>query len=405
MSARTEPGLRGFTLLELMVASAVGLIIITAAMAAFELQNQFSRNTERLLGTQASAGLALTMMQRDLENAGLRFRGGVQTTAPATSYASVVRVWDNLGPPNVTVLNNDPLGGTTIVPTAGAAGGFVPGTDAFEVYQGATAATTQRLGAQVSTVTPLGPTTVQLVISPNPFVPNEIGAAGATTGPMLMFWIDDVHCMGRMVAQINATYGPGGTATIQVATVNSDFRVPGAAWPSGCPRALQNVEVLQQRSRYLIYRTDDASPGRPARLGLHVQRNAPCDPLGAGTVCVPDLQPVPSMVAEGVDDMQLAWNVGTAVWPGNGGWCEKVPGEVPDCGFGQNGAADDPIIGKRMAWITGAQIMLSSRGQETYLRPGEAPRTLLNHVPVGPPDNVVRSVMQTSVIFRNLVNP
>src|SRR5215831_9319356 len=286
MSARTERAGRGFTLLELMVASAVGLIILTAAMAAFELQNQFSRNTERLLGTQASAGLALTMMQRDLENAGLRFRGGVQGVGPA--YAAVVHVWDNLGSPNVTQLNNDPLGTTFIPATAGTAAGFVPGTDAFEVYQGATTASTQRLGAQVSTVQPISATVMQLVISPNPFVPNELAAAGATTGPIVMFWIDDVHCYGRITSLVSATYGVGGTATIQVSTVNSDFAVPGQIWPTGCPRSLQNVEVLERRTRYLVYRTVDAPPGQPARLGLHVQRNAACDPLGAGTVCNPN---------------------------------------------------------------------------------------------------------------------
>jgi len=111
------------------------------------------------------------------------------------------------------------------------------------------------------------------------------------------------------------------------------------------------------------------------------------------------------MVAEGVDDMQLAWNVGPTVWNSNGGWCHKVPGESPDCQFWKVGAADDPTIGKMMAWITGAQIMVSSRGQEIFTRPGEGPPSLLNHVPAGAPDNIVRSVMQTSVIFRNLVNP
>ena len=52
MSARTEPT-AGFTLLELMVASAVGLVIITAALAAFDLQSQFARNTERLPRAQS----------------------------------------------------------------------------------------------------------------------------------------------------------------------------------------------------------------------------------------------------------------------------------------------------------------------------------------------------------------
>jgi len=238
----------------------------------------------------------------------------VQGVGPA--YAAVVHVWDNLGSPNVTQLNNDPLGTTFIPATAGTAAGFVPGTDAFEVYQGATTASTQRLGAQVSTVQPISATVMQLVISPNPFVPNELAAAGATTGPIVMFWIDDVHCYGRITSLVSATYGVGGTATIQVSTVNSDFAVPGQIWPTGCPRSLQNVEVLERRTRYLVYRTVDAPPGQPARLGLHVQRNAACDPLGAGTVCNPNLQQFPSMVAEGVDDMQVAWNEGILIISG-----------------------------------------------------------------------------------------
>jgi prepilin-type N-terminal cleavage/methylation domain-containing protein len=404
MSAPTERRRRGFTILELMVASAVGLVVLTAAMAAFELQSQFSRNTERLLGTQASAGLGLTMMQRDLENAGLRFRGGVQTSGLANSYASVVRAYDNIGTPNILSLRNNPLGTTSIVAWAGTTRGFVPGTDAFEVYQGSSLPSAQRLGAQVSTVTPQGPTTVELVISPNPFVVNEYNAAGATTGPVLMMWSDDVHCMGRITGTVSATFGPGGTATVRVSTVNADFRVPGAAWPVGCPKNGQNVEVLEQRRRYLIYRTDDASPGRPARVGLHVQTNAPCNPLGAGTVCLPDLQDPPLMVAEGVDDMQLAWRVPDVYAPTSNGWCQRSTTET-SCGFEQPGAADDPVIGKRMAAIIGAQINVSSHGQELFHRPGEGPPALLNHIPAGAPDNVVRSVMQTSVIFRNLVNP
>jgi len=415
MSARTDRRPRGFTVLELMVASAVGLVVITAAMAAFELQSQFSRNTERLLGTQASTGLALTMMQRDLENAGLRFRGGVQN-AGGPIWASVVRAYDNIGTPNVVTLRNDPLGVSTIVAWSGTTKGFVPGTDAFEVLQGNTQASTQRLGAQVSTVTPVGPTTVQLVISPNPFVFNEYNAAGPTTGPVLMLWSDDVHCMGRVTAKINGTYAGqipvvGTTVTVQVSTVNADFGVPGANWAAGCPKALQNVEVLEQRRRYLVYRTDDASPGRPARVGLHVQTNAPCDPLSLGSnpgvfgvVCAPDLQ-TPQMVAEGVDDMQIAWRVPDAYAPTTGpGWCQRSTAEV-SCGFERVGAADDPVIGKRMAAILGAQIVVSSHGQELFKRPGEGPPILLNHDPGVGADNIVRSVMQTSIVFRNLVNP
>src|SRR5450631_4242966 len=115
MSAhRTTSSRSGFTLIELMVASAVGGVILFAALAAFDLQRQFSRNTEQLLGAQSTAGLALTMLQRDLENAGYRFHGG-PGDAGGYTYAVVVRPYDNLGT-NIAQLKNDPAGATTIQP-------------------------------------------------------------------------------------------------------------------------------------------------------------------------------------------------------------------------------------------------------------------------------------------------
>src|SRR5271165_523427 len=108
MSARpTNRPPSGFTLIELMVASAVGGVILVAALAAFDLQRQFSRNTEQLLGAQSTANLALTMMQRDLENAGYRFHGG-PSDAGGYTYAAVVRPYDNLGT-NILTLKNDPV--------------------------------------------------------------------------------------------------------------------------------------------------------------------------------------------------------------------------------------------------------------------------------------------------------
>lgn len=413
MSARTERR-RAFTLLELMVAAAVGLVIITAAMAAFDLQSQFARNTERLLSTQATAGLGLTMMQRDLENAGLRFRGGVQVDA-GVAYAVVVRPYDNLGS-GVTTLRNDPTGTSTVVAVAPPAAGFIPGTDAFEVLQGGQQATAQRLAAQVVNVNSPAPNQRSVGINPNPFIANELTAVGSFA-PVLMFWNEDVHCMGRVVGPIAS--GPPAVATVQ--TVDLDLGPSGNPWPAGCPAPLMQVEVLQQRHRYLVYQTADA-PGRPARIGLHMQTNPPCNPVGTGVqVCTTDLQ-APTMVAEGVDDLQIAWRVPDGYasdslppplgafgpFPGfpaaDIGWCQRRPGN-PSCGFELASGAWTPVITQRCAAIYGAQIMLTSRGQETYVRPGEAVPPLLNHVPATPVDGVVRSIMQTSVLFRNSVTP
>jgi hypothetical protein len=169
------------------------------------------------------------------------------------------------------------------------------------------------------------------------------------------------------------------------------------------------VEALQQRHRYLVYQTlDDIVPGvrrRPARIGLHMQTNPACNPLATGVPCTTDLG-APSMVAEGVDDMQIGRRIldGFAPAPLVVGWCQRATAD-PSCGFEQPTAAWTPVITQRAAAIYGAQIMLASRGQEIFRRPNEPVPALLNHVPAPPVDGVVRSLMQTSVLFRNSVTP
>ena len=391
MSARTEP--RGFTLLELMVASAVGMVILLAAMAAFDLQSSFSRHTERLLGAQASAGLGLTMMQRDLENAGLRFRGGAQVDGGA-NWAAVVRPYDQVGANIVDLCNTTVCTGATgkVTAPSGLAGGYVAGTDAFEVLLGSRQMDPRRVGAQVGGVGAFGTPTMTITISPDPFMASELSAAGSS-GPLLMFWSDDVHCIGRMSS--GSTFA--GAATVTITTVDAKLANSGAPWKPGCPAALMNVDILQYRHRYLVYQGDHTA-AKPARVGLHLQSNDFCDPLDGGAVCSSDLGP-PMMVAEGVDDMQVAWRVPDGWGPDGGVWCQKSIGD--SCDFDQVNTSD----GKRAAAIIGAQIYLSSHGPEITRRELEQIPVLFNHTPTPAIDGVVRSVMQSSVLFRNAVTP
>jgi prepilin-type N-terminal cleavage/methylation domain-containing protein len=381
----------GFTLIELMVASAVGLIIVLAALAAFDLQAQFSRNTERLLGAQSTAGLGFVMMQRDLENAGLRFRGGAQNDAGA-NWATAVRPYDNLGA-NIIQLDNDTTGTSNVVAPSGTTGGFLAGTDAFEVLLGSTQLDPRRVGAQVQTIGAFGaPVMIGVKISPNPFMPLELSAVGPSA-PLVMFWNDDMHCMGRVIAA-----GVAGTvATVNINTVNADFGNAATNWVSGCPGFGMNVEILQYRHRYLVFQSN-AAPGRPARVGLHLQSNPFCDPLDGGVPCTTDLDP-PMMVSEGIDNMQVAWRVPDGWGPDGGVWCQHSATE--NCDFDKLNMADS----KRAASIVGAQIVLVSHGQEIYQRPNEPIPQVLNYVPSVATDGVVRSIMQTSVLFRNVVNP
>src|SRR5262249_30758733 len=150
--------------------------------------------------------------------AGLRFRGGVQINPPGPAFAMVVRPYDNLDP--AAPLKNDPLGGTSIPAVAPPAGGFIPRTDAFEVLMGAPAPRAQRPAARSTVALSAGfpPNQRQVKINPAPFPPAELGIGGSSA-PVLMFWNDDIHCMGRLVGPNT----PGSPAVVVIQTVDVDL--------------------------------------------------------------------------------------------------------------------------------------------------------------------------------------
>jgi prepilin-type N-terminal cleavage/methylation domain-containing protein len=393
----TRPS-RGFTLVELMVASAVGGIILFAAVAAFDLQRQFSRNTEQLLGSQASAGLALTMMQRDLENAGYRFHGG-PSDAGGYSYAVVVRPYDNLGSPvsgtAITQLKNDPAGFTVITQSTPGTAGFLLGTDAFEVFIGSSANDPNRIGSQVQSSAG-GGNIITVTLSPDPFNAAEITAASTADGPLLMFWTPGRHCMGRVTSYNSTSLN---IAQVTVSTLDQDVANSATAWSTFCPLPQMRAEVMAIRRRYLVYQ-NAAAAGQPSQFGLYVQTNN-CDPFtyDAGTSCSSTLG-TPRMVSAGVDDMQIAWHVPAGLADGGtvDGWCQNASGTT--CGFDNPGVWSTPLA----ASIYGAQIFIASQGSEPFSRSADGVPPLLNS-PVFPGDNIVRTVMQTSVEFRNQVTP
>jgi prepilin-type N-terminal cleavage/methylation domain-containing protein len=386
-----SPG--GFTLIELLVASAVGAVILGAALAAFDLQRQFSRNTEELLGAQASAGLALTMMQKDLENAGYRFHGG-PSDAGGYSYAVVVRPYDALGT-SITQLKNDPAGATTIQATNGVAAGFFAGTDAFEVFIGSSSNDPNRLGAQVQG-TSGGGNIISVTLSPDPFNAGEIAAASTADGPLIMFWTPGRHCMGRVTGYTATALN---LATVSVSAVDQDLANAVTAWSTFCPLPQMRAEVMAVRRRYLVYQ-NAAVVGKPAQFGLYVQTNN-CDPFSydAGTSCSSTLG-TPRMVTGGIDDMQIAWHVPAGMADGGttDGWCQSILGQT--CGFDQPAQWSSPLASS----IYGAQIFITSQGPEPYVRVGDGIPQLLNRPPQ-PGDNIARTVMQTSTEFRNQVTP
>ena len=394
MSALPNSSPRGFTLIELLTASAVGGVILLAALATFDLQRQFSRNTERLLGAESTASLALTMMQRDMENAGYRFHGG-PSDAGGYTWAVVVRPYDSLGT-NITTLKNDPLGATTIQASDAGSAGYLSRTDAFEVLAGSNSNDPVRLGSQVLSVSGVG-SSITVNISPDPFNPAEITAASTASGPLLMFWTAGRHCMGRVTSYVSAS---ANVARVTVNSLDADLANTGTAWIAGCPAPQQRAELFAIRRRYLVYQ-NAAVLGQPAQIGLYVQTNN-CDAFvyDAGQACTPDLGQ-PRMVSGGIDDLQIAWHVPAGQADGGtpDGWCQ-ISLTNPSCGLDQPGAWNTPLA----ASIYGAQIFVASQGPEPLGRKGEGKPQLLNR-PAEAGDDIARTVMQTSVVFRNQVTP
>ena len=253
-------------------------------------------------------------------------------------------------------------------------GGFVAGTDAFEVLLGSRQIDGRRIGAQVGTGGAFGGSTTTITVSPDPFTNAEKVAIGASA-PLLMFWNDDIHCIGRMVPVIVTV---GTSVTFTVSTVDASFANSGGAWKAGCPVSLMNVDVLQYRHRYLVYQSDTARAGRPG-WDCICRATPSCDPLDGG-VCSTDLGP-PMMVAEGIDDMQVAWRVPDGWGPDGGVWCQRS--SVESCDFDQLNTSD----GQRAASIIGAQIYLSSHGPELTMRENEpipcSSTTLPHRPPMG----------------------
>jgi hypothetical protein len=338
----------GFTLIELLVAGAVGLIILIAILTTVDLQRGFHRNSDRLLSADSGASLALLAVGRDLENAGFHF--------PVATLA--IRPRDNVAAP---LPNGD---GTTIpVTTLGSASaGVIQGTDAIDIITGNPAT----VGGFVNGIGAVGPSTIFNLDALDPLMPTDLDAGLGVVGPLLAFQAPGVRCVGKVTSA-------GGTAVTVTVFPDLEGDLTGAGTGvAGCPALDMSVYAVMTRKRYLIYQDSTGV------FGLYVQNLK--DPLNAQRLGV--LGP-PVLVAEGIEDMQISYNVGA------GTWCNK--GGLGDCD-----------VMASLNSIQGIRIQMVSRGTDVMKRIGEFRPAVFNH-PAGSVDDIPRLVMGTSTMFRNLV--
>jgi type IV pilus assembly protein PilW len=145
--------MRGVTLVEMMVALALGLLIVGAAIALFASTRQVSRTTDNMSRLQEGARFAFELMSREFREAGSTPCGsGHNETAQGPGWISVTSMladktpwWANWTPvfgyEGATAFPGVDFGATT--------GARVAGTDAFELRstQGASEAIVEPGGA------------------------------------------------------------------------------------------------------------------------------------------------------------------------------------------------------------------------------------------------------------------
>ncbi len=274
--------------------------------------------------------------------------------------------------------------------------GFLQQTDAFEVLSGSVSNTPSRIGSQVQGVAGVG-SIITVNISPDPFNPAEVIAAGTADGPIVMFWTPGRHCIGRVTSYTSLSPN---VATVTVSTLDQDLANATTAWTPGCPLPAQRAEVMAVRRRYLVYQ-NAVSPGSHRSLA---STSRPTTVTRSTTTLARRALPrwasrgwcrAASTTCRLSGTCRQGW---LTAEHGTAGARHRFP--CPAVGSTSPAVSNTPLA----ASIYGAQIFLASEGSEPYTRGGEGKPQLGNRPAVNG-DNIVRTVMQTSVEFRNEVTP
>ena len=259
----------GFTLIELMVGMAVGVIVVAAAFTILTTTSKSLRANEQTVDTQQNLRMAMEWLSRDLKLAGF-------------------------GNPGV------PVGNCTnaIIPADQNATGVDSGPDSVQVLVPATRTSgSNRWTLSVATTT-----------------------AGVTQITLQPGAVADMVSSGLVANQSYISLG--GSATALVTGLSATASTINVSIPAPLWFQLENQVYLLQCIRYQV-----VFPPDPTNL---CGGNAPCLTRGvAGVVAGPTAE---APIAEGIEDLQLAYACDGCVTAINGG----VPDRIIDDQNGSN---------------------------------------------------------------------
>lgn len=242
---------RGFTLLELLVTTAImSVVLVSVTGVVISLARQ-RRDSTTAVDTRTNGRLALSLISHDLQNAGFRFA--------AAPFA--VRVLQN-----VTGVEAE-LADTVDCGTAGSGWTVMTGTDVIEIREG--------MGGLAPGKTALGVSgcagSCTLVLQGSGSFPNPYPNMADGLDGVLIFSSAQASCAARLTT----TIGPAGGVTLTMLQQDLRTGAPAAAYPQAgafaCPGSNMTVTAVGQVSRYMVCRPPVAA-GALARPALFRQR-------------------------------------------------------------------------------------------------------------------------------------
>ncbi len=370
---------RGFTLLELLVASSIALLVVSAATAVFaSIQAQRSAS-ERRLSVVNAAMSAFLIIQRDVQNAGYKF--------PSPLFA--VRVHDH-----PASLSSGGAAPSTIDATSGCpdgSGGLVDGTDVLEVAVG----DNDRTSGLVTAAAPDGGGGYLVSFATlSPFGTDD------ASGPARVVMFGSQTVPGQSCLALVSPYtGSPTTAT----PLKRDYEPAATTLYPNCPTNPTVVGwILGRRIRYLVCQGSAAG----SQPGLYRQETT--DPSGVFTSA-------PVLVQEGIEDFQVALRLSDAdsvlsTTPPADCDCETAPTTAGGyCYCAMKGAATiastEPTTldeTSNLTRLTGLRIGITAR-RDFATGPANTQRPALLNNPLGAADTIPR-IRHSRIEMVNLPN-
>lgn len=341
---RYHPRKSGFTLLELVVTTAISAVIVLGAIQYASIIRTFQEQSEKKIETVNSVDVGERAQSNDLENVGFQFSSPrlafhLHNNVNGSTFPTGLRYWDGgtvYGPINVvTPAEVDWANPQPVV-------GVLPGTDVFDAFMGEDpairrpgviaadpvvcdlanhiylielAGSAGNSGDPVSAMQPdgglevFGPTFPVFPTTAKPFPILLFTAAGAPPTAQLFSKVLQVVTPNAQTAPTpcptTPTMPPTSNLRLLVQTQVIFSGILTACTTSTCPNGIPNVPVptramkvyaLGRWQRYMVYKPPQpTTPPSPTYPGLYVQTSGPDGQIGD-----------PQMMIQGVEDMQVS---------------------------------------------------------------------------------------------------